>query len=284
MTTARVKTEIQPVAWGPVLAALVVGAAFAGWLAWRMTLQGLESRMTAKRSAIRKLALSGGIPPNQEVADYLASRQVAVEARYQYWLAAAAAPALPTDAQADPQLYFQERLHDLQQTFQRLAAARAAPVPEQLGFPKELPPSDTVPRLLIQLTLVEEMAELIYEHQVTALTSLRIEDPETVSGEEDAAPFLMRLPVRLRFSASLAQLMKLLSAIERQRPLVDVRGVHIASAPEGGALELELTVARYLALSTAVPDVAAEAEATAVKKKPARKSKAKPAARASENE
>lgn len=282
---AQAKAQTQPIAWGPLLMALVAGAAFAGWLAWRMTLHGIEHRMTAKRSAIRKLALSGGIPPNQDVADYLAARQAAVEARYQYWLAAVAAPPLSESAQADPQLYFQERLHDLQRTFERLATARGASAPEQLGFPKELPPSDTVPRLLIQLDLIEEVAQIIYEHQVNALSSLRVEDPETVSADEDAAPFLMRLPVRVRFTGSLDQVMKILSAIERQRPLIDVRGLRVTSAADGGALDAELTAARYLILSTVVPDAAAEAEAAAVKKKPARKAKAaKPAPRAPQDE
>ena len=282
--TTRAKADPQPIAWGPLLMAVIAGAAFAGWLAWRMTLQGIDHRMAAKRSAIRKLALSGGIPPNQEVADYLSSRQAAIEARYQYWLAAVAAPPLAEAAQADPQLYFQERLHDVQRTFERTATARGVSAPEQLGFPKELPPSDTVPRLLIQLDLIKETAELIYEHQVSALSSLRVEDPETVSGDEDAAPFLVRLPVRVRFQASLQDLMKILSAIERKRPLIDVRGLHVASASDDSGLDVELTLARYLALSTALPDAAAEAETVAAKKKPARKVKGKPAARAPQEE
>ena len=78
--------------------------------------------------------------------------------------------------------------------------------------------------------------------------------------------------------------MKVLSAIERKRPLIDVRGLHVTSAPEGSGLEAELTLARYLALSTAIPDAAAEAEAATVKKKPARKANSKPASRAAREE
>jgi hypothetical protein len=161
-------------------------------------------------------------------------------------------------AQADPQLYFQERFHEVQRALERLAAARDAAVPEQLGFPKELPPSDTVPRLLVQLALMQELAELAFEHQVSALTSLKVEDPQPVSGEDGEGPFVMRLPVRMRVTASLPQLMKILGAIEQKRPLIDVRGLRVASPPAGDALEVELVLARYLALSSTARDDAGE--------------------------
>ena len=260
---------------GPLLGAMVVGAALAGVFAWRMTLQGIEQQIAEKRLAIKKLVLSGSIPPNQEVADYLAARQTALEARYQLWLSTVATPS-PADAgaQADPQLYFQERFHDMQRALERLAAARGVTAPEQLGFPKDLPPSDTVPRLLVQLSLMQELAELAFEHQVSAVTSLKVEDPQPVSGEDGEGPFVMRLPVRLRVTASLPQLMKILGAIERKRPLVDVRGLRITGEPAGDALEVEIILARYLALSAAIPEHAGEesprCDAVKAKKIPAR--------------
>ncbi len=259
LVMAQAKTQAQPIAWGPALAALVAGAALAGVFAWHMTLQGIDWQIAAKRSAIKKLVLSGNLPPNQEVADYLASRQTALEARYQLWLTSVAtSPAADAATQADPQLYFQEQFHEMQRALDRLAAARGVSVPEQLGFPKELPPSDTVPRLLMQLSLMQELAELAFEHQVGALSSLKVEDPQPVSGEEGEGPFVMRLPVRVRLTATLPQLMKILGAIGQKRPLIDVRSLRVTGRPAGDALEIELVLARYLPLSAMVSDAAEE--------------------------
>ena len=264
----------QPLAMGPLLGAMVIGGVLAGVLAWHMALQGIDQQIAAKRAAIKKLVLSGNLPPNQEVADYLAVRQTALEARYQLWLTSVAtSPAADAVAQADPQLYFQEQFHQMQRALDRLSAARGVSVPEQLGFPKELPPSDTVPRLLIQLSLMQELAALAFDHQVSALSSLKVEDPQPVSGEEGAEPFLMRLPVRVRLTASLPQLMKMLGAIEQKRPLIDVRSLGVTGRPADDALEIELVLARYLPLSAIVSDVAEEElparDATKTKKKSA---------------
>ena len=176
----------------------------------------------------------------------------------------------------------------MQRTLERLATARGIAVPEQLGFPKELPPSDTVPRLLLQLSIMREVAELMLQQGVTVLSSLKVEDPEAVTEEEGKSPFLVRLPVRVRFTSSLPHLLNILAVIHRVTPLIDVRLLKIAlpaaaptilgpSAPSqgggarGGAapaatplpvkradtldapLEVELLLARHLVLAAA-PD------------------------------
>ena len=159
----------RPVAWGPLIGALVVGAAGASFMAWKFNLQFIDGQINDKQTALKKLAVIGRIPPNQEVMDYLTARQTALENRYQHWIAVVAALPVAEAASADPQLAFQERFHAVQRTLERLATARSMPVPEELGFPKELPPTETVPRLLTQLELIEESAGLILEQRVTAL-------------------------------------------------------------------------------------------------------------------
>lgn len=234
------------IAWMPIATALVVGAAFAGVMGWRVNLRALEHRVKEKQAALKKLTLSGGIPPNQEVMDFLGERDSSLEHRYQHWLKMVAALPQAEAASTDPQLYFQERFHEVQRTLERLAAARSMTAPEQLGFPKELPPSDTVPRLLAQLALIQELAGLIFEQGVGALASCKIEDPEPVVPERDDTPFLIRLPVRVRLSASLPQVLKTLGALERVTPLVDLRSVRIVGASVPESLDTELLVARYL--------------------------------------
>ena len=247
-----------PVAWGPVLGALIVGASIAGVIGWRLNLRSLEDQIRAKQKAVKKLTITGGVAPNEDVMAYLTSRQASLEQRYQSWLQLVSAPPLAEAAQADPQLYFQERFHEVQRTLERLSTARGITVPEQLGFPKELPPTDTVPRLLFQLSLIPELSELMLEQGVTVLSSLKVEDPEPVVDAEgdNTDAFLMRLPVRVRLTGSLSSVMKVLGSIHRAKPLIDIRSLHLAPASaEGQAagsdqLEAELLLARYLVLSS----------------------------------
>jgi len=246
----------RAVPMGPLVIAMVVGASVAAGIFWRLNLNAIDSQITAKSGALKKLVLSGKIPPNDEVMAYLTSRQDLLKRRYQEWLQRVAPPPVAEAAGTDPQLYFQEQFHEVQRTLERLATARAMTAPEQLGFPKELPPSDTVQRLLIQLSLIKEAAALIFEQGVAAVTSFKIEDPQPVSPPEGAEPFLVRLPVRVRLSASLPQLMKVLGAIQRATPLIDVLAIRIApatvqaAAPDAAAatdsLEVELLLSRYL--------------------------------------
>ena len=259
----------RAVSWGPVIGASLVTATLAGFLTWRWDLQRIEQRIVEKRAALKKLSVSGGIQPNQQVADYLAARQAAVEQRYQQWQGLVAAPPVPDAAKTDPQLYFQEHFHQVQRSVEQLAAARHLATPELLGFPKELPPSDTVPRLLVQLALIQDMAEIIFGQEVAGLDAVKVEDPETVTEDQGTQPFLIRLPVRVRFTANLAQTMKVLAATHRMTPLIDVRALRIAPAgtpapteappppeakqmavaPAGtDQLAVELVAARYLVL------------------------------------
>lgn len=281
MTAKPTSAARAPMAWGPLLAAALAGAALAGIIGWRLNLQGIDAQVKSKRSALKKLMLSGGIPPTQEVMDYLTAHQLSLERRYQHWLEVVASPPLADAAQTDPQLYFQEQFHEMQRTLERLAAARGVPAPEQLGFPKELPPSDTVNRLLVQLVLIKDVAALVLEQGVSVLSSLKVEDPEAASGPEGEGAFLMRLPVRVRLTGSLPQVMKVLGAVHRARPLIDVRSLRIAlassqvgagaaqaGAPAHGRLDAELVLARYLVLAAAPDAVTIEPETPAGKKPP----------------
>ena len=298
----------RSVPMGALVGAMVVGASVAAGIFWRLNLTAINSQITTKTSALKKLVLSGRIPPNEEVMEYLTSRQDSLERRYQRWLQRVASVQVAEAASADPQLYFQEQFHEVQRTLERLATARSMAVPEQLGFPKELPPSDTVPRLLIQLSLIKEAAALIFEQGVAGLSSFKIEDPQTVPEPEGEEPFLVRLPVRVRLSASLPQLMKVLGAIQRATPLIDILATRIAPAtvqaaapdvppngmaqataqapasrlPSAGAehMEVELLLTRYLvtAQTLALPGDEEEAvapESRAAKGKSAASSAAK---------
>ena len=234
-------------AWKPLVGAVLAGAVAAGVAAWQLNLRAIEHDAASTQAALKKLALSRGIPPNQDVMDYLTARQAALEQRLQSWLHAATAPPLAEAAAADPQLYFQEQLHDVQRMLERAATARSLPPPQQLGLPKELPPPETVPRLLVQLSLIQALAPLIFEQGVAGLASFKIEDPETLPEAEGETAFLTRVPVRVRLTSSLPQLLKILAAIERVEPMIELRAIRLAAASAPDTLESELTLARYLA-------------------------------------
>ncbi|MBI1991723.1 MAG: hypothetical protein HYY90_04340 [Candidatus Omnitrophica bacterium] len=230
----------------PLIIATLGGALAAGLIAWQLNLRAMDRHINATRSTLKKLVLPGGIPPDQRVMEYLSARHASIEQRYRSLLTAAAVPPLAESAAADPQLYFQEQLHEVQRMLERLAAARAMPVPEQLGFPKALPPSDTVPRLLMQLSLVKELATLVFGQGVIGVSSVKLEDPEAVADEREVGVFLTRLPVRIRFTSSLPQFLHIVVAIAEREPLIDIRGLRIVSGEVPDRLDVELALARYL--------------------------------------
>ena len=237
----------RPIAWTPLIAAMVSGAVLAGMIAWRFHLRSVEEGIDAARDQLKRAMLSGRtVAPDINVTSYLLSRAALLKQRYDKLLDIVTVPPLDGAATTDPQLYFREQLHEVQRTLKRLAAARSLPVPEQLGFPKELPPSDAVPRLLVQLALISDLAELIFEQGVGELTSFKIEDPQTVANAEGAETFLMRLPVRVRLTVSLPQMLKILGAIQGVSPVVDVSALRIASSAEADGLNIDLLLARYL--------------------------------------
>lgn len=248
-----------PTARLPLAAAIGAATAVAAVLVWRINGQHLDAQIAAKRAALKKLVLSGSIPPTQEVMEYFSARHTALEERHRQWLGRMTAPSLADAAKADPQLYFQEQFHRVQGALKRLAAARNVPAPEQLGFPKELPPSDTVPRLLVQLALVEEASALAFQHGATAVTSVKVEDPQAVSEDAEEGPLLTRLPVRMRLTSSLPRLAQLLAALQGAQPLMDVRLLRVQARPPSDALDAELVLARYLVM----PGASAEREASA---------------------
>lgn len=272
----------RPAVWLTLLSAVLIGAACVGVGLWWISLQNVEQQLQETRRTLKKFVSSERKAPDQELLAYL-NTAARVEGRYQKWLARVTVPAVAEAASADPQLYFQEQFHDVQRNLERLAAARAVPVPEQLGFPKELPPSDTVPRLLAQLTLMREAAALIFEQGVVSLTSLKIEDPEPVPEAVEGGAFLTRVPIRVRLAGSLPQLMKILLACARAEPIIDVRTVRILSSAEPPSaepaadasdaaerLDVELVLARYLAaapLAVVPPEPAAVTSSSPVERK-----------------
>ncbi|MBI4598342.1 MAG: hypothetical protein HY737_08095 [Candidatus Omnitrophica bacterium] len=235
----------RAIPWGPVLGAVGATALTAIVVAWYGNVTMLDQQAVQTRAGLKKLLLSG-IPPTQAVVDYLTERQKTLEAAYHRWLDVATAPSVADAASADLQLSFQEQLHDAQRMLERVAAARAMAVPEQLGFPKDMPPADTVPRLLVQLALMKETTAILFEQGLISITAFKLEDPEPVAEAKDQRPFLTRVPLRVRLVASLPQLMRILAALQRSGHLIDVRAMRLIGADSPDRLDVELVLARYL--------------------------------------
>ncbi len=224
----------------------VIGISIAGLLGWRVHLRLLKQQIEDKQGALKKMLLLHQIPPNQKVMEYLGFRQAWIEEHHNRLLKLALAEQPATVSGTDLQLYFQQQGHDIQRAIERLAIARSLSVPAILGLPKELPPSDSVPRLLAQLYLVQQMTDLVFEQGITKLASLKLEDPGLIPEENTDSTVWMRLPVRVRCYSSLTQLVKMLGAIQYLKPLADLRNLRIlSSSATGDELEIELLLCRY---------------------------------------
>ena len=246
-----------------VITAFMIAVLAAGTGLWWVSIQGLDRQIEQKRSALKRLHLTGRIPPNREVTQYLTDRGAMLDQQYRAALKFIAEPPSMTEAQANPQLYFQQRVHDVQRTLERLATARTMELPAQLGFPKDLPPADVVPRLLLQLQLIERASELSMAQGIARMVSVKIEDPQTVTppeGDNDA--FLTRLPVRLRMTGSLEALTKVLTALQSATPMMDVQNLRMVTVPDSEDLDAEVVLARYLVTA---PEIEQPVEASPVK-------------------
>ena len=248
MTPAR-----KPIPWGPVAIAVGATVAVLAVVSWYGSLKFFDREIQQIRADLKKSVVSGRVPPTQEVMDYLQQRQGRLQERYNYWVDFVTAPSADAAVTADLQLMFQEQLHDVQQMLQRVTAARGMTVPEQLGFPKELPPSEAAPRLLAQLTLIKDVTTILFDQGLISLNAVKLEDPETVTEQEaaetkdkDQHPFLIRLPIRVRLTATLPQVIRILGAMQQSTHLIDVRSARLLSNDTNDHLELELILARYL--------------------------------------
>ncbi len=241
MTTRRA-ASIAPVLLAVVMTAVVLGA-----VVWRIHLHSLEEQIAQKKSALKRLSVSQGIAPTEDVFAYLKERDEALLKAYHQWLDRIVVADTAETASADLQLFFQERVHEVQRALERLAAGRNVAVPEMIGLPKELPPTETVPRLLAQLALAQAATGLILEQGTIPVSTIKLEDPEPVNGVDSRAVLLTRVPLRVRMTSTLPQLMRMLEAFGRARPLIDVRALRLVGGAQGtDLLESELLLARYL--------------------------------------
>ena len=231
--------------WGALggILALVV----CGFVLWSLQVQAIDRQIERKRGNLKGLHLGKKLPPNREVVAYFKSRGEAIQTQYDSTLALVA-PSVSIDRHVDPQLFFRKRLHEVQRTLERVATARGVAPPVQLGFPKELPPADAVPRFLMQIGLIEEVASLIMAVPgVSELRSFKVGDPEPLGAVEDPQEaFLTRLPVRVQMVCSLEALTRTLGLLSRARPLIDVQNLRVVSLEDSTQLEVECVLARYL--------------------------------------
>ncbi len=212
---------------------------------WRAGLLAAERRRTDLERALKTLTVSGRVPPSQEVMTYLRKRHEALVERAEALRRRVVAEPKALEG-ADPQLYYQEQFHAMERTLERLTAARGTATPERLGFPKELPPSDTVPRLLVQVRLIEEAAALVLEQGITGLSAVKVEDPEPGPAADDGTVFVTRLPVSLRFRGALPNVLQTFAAVQRLAPLADIRIIRLVGEEGSDQLDTELVLARYL--------------------------------------
>ncbi len=244
---------------GQLVLLLMVAATVGAFAVWRVRLQALDQEIKAKKAALKNLHVSDQLPPNPQVVDYLKRRTKALEAQYDTALARMAPPLQLGDQQTDTQLLFQERSHAVQRTIERLATARNMTAPTQLGFPKDLPPPEAVPRFLVQVGLIEQAAEVVMSVPgVASVESFKVEDPQPVVLAEEQDVFLTQLPVRIRLSCPIDVLTKVLNAFDRADPLVDLQGLRVTttsteSGEEAKPLAVELVVARYFVTAPKLP-------------------------------
>ena len=126
-------------AW--MAALLVLSVSGLVGIGWWLSLQGMQRQITARTQQLGSLRLTGRVPPNRDVMDYLTRRTEALQQQYRQARARVAPPIPELMHAEDPQVMFQERVHGVQRTLERLATAHGMTLPQQLGFPKELPPA-----------------------------------------------------------------------------------------------------------------------------------------------
>ena len=117
-----------------------------------------------------------------------------------------------------------------------------------------------MPRLLVQLQLLEDAAGLILAQGVSGLSFVKVEDPQPVTEQGSDAPFLLRLPVRVRFTSSLPVAMKVLAALQQARPIIELQASRLSASSSPDTLDAELVLARYTVVAPAVSDEAEPAE------------------------
>jgi len=259
----------RPTQW--LLTGGIVALVGVGGLGWWIQVRQLEHQIVAKRNGLKKLHVGERVPPNQAVVDYFTQRTAALTQRYEEALKRLTVGSTTSLVQehGDPQLYFQQRLHEARGVLERTAKARGLEPPTLLGLPKELPPPDAVPRFLAQVGLMQEAGErMMALNGITQVVSLKVEDPQDLEAiQKHEEPFLMRLPVRVRVQGSIEALATLMALWTRATPIVEVRELQVRTTPASQTLELECVLAQYLVTKPEVEVFKGEEEPTTPRKR-----------------
>ena len=132
--------------WSALISGGVGTALLIGVVGWRVSLSAMDHQIGQTRQALKRLHVGHQLPPSREVTDYLTTRQRALETRHDATLLMTTDSLAALPGQTVSPLYFQQRVHEVQRLLERVSASRGMNVPLSLGLPKDIPPTEAVPR------------------------------------------------------------------------------------------------------------------------------------------
>ena len=212
----------------------------------------MDEELDRKISEMKRFITLTGAAPSKEVFSRMEKEKGSLEDKFSS-LADFVDPKKTRVSGKDREagLYFIEKLHSTMKKFELETGAKAAKLPENLGFGDGLPKDNMVPALLRQLETIEFAVEKLLKSGNSDIYSLKplksIEYIEPVS----KALFYTELPVQVSVKTDTKALMGLLLELKNARPVISVKELHVKSIePDSGDVEISLVLSTFMIART----------------------------------
>ncbi|MBN1794612.1 MAG: hypothetical protein JW844_06575 [Candidatus Omnitrophica bacterium] len=201
--------------------------------------QRMTDTIETDKKMVKRFLLEGDIVPSRQLYQQIEAEQEAFEG-YGAQLRKFLDPgfkSLPRGSESG--LYFREALFALEKKLDREAKGAGIEIPKSLGFGTELPPVSEVPRLLKQLTLVEQVVTSFISEGATEISEIQLLELPAVDGQN-----FEEVPVEVRAVVSHGGLLRVLYALNTAQPAVDIRTLRVKRLDT--LLEVDLTASVFL--------------------------------------
>ena len=199
----------------------------------------MTDAIETNKKMVKRFLLKDEVLPSRRLHDHIKAEQEAFEGYYGQ-LRKFLDPGFKNLPQgSESGLYFRETLFALEKKLDREAKGAEIGIPKSLGFGTELPSVSDVPRLMKQLSLVEQLVTSFISEGATAIIEIQLLEFAQEEGQN-----FEEVPVEVQVIISNEGLLRVLYALNTAQPAVDIKNIRVRRIDE--VLEVDVIASAFL--------------------------------------